>query len=64
MTLVSSVLVNAAPVISLPDIVAHAGAADTAPVPVWDRYCLAVVMFPANLANVLAAELYKVSPRV
>lgn len=53
-TLVSLVDVNAAPVISAPVIVAHDGAAEIVPVPVWDKYCFAVVVFPANRVATLA----------
>ena len=50
------------PVISAPSTVPQEGAAETAPPPVWIKYFLVVVMLPANLANVLAALAYKMSP--
>lgn len=48
-TLVSLVDVNAAPVMSAPVMVAHDGAAEIVPVPVWLKYCLTAVVLPANL---------------
>jgi hypothetical protein len=47
-TFVSLVDVNAAPVMSAPVIADQTGMADAVPVPVCDKYCFAVVIFPTN----------------
>jgi hypothetical protein len=49
-------------VVGVPAMVAHAGAADALPLPVWLRYCFAVVMLPASFESVFAADAYRVSP--
>lgn len=53
-TLVSLVAVNAAPVMSAPAMDDQTGIADVVPVPVCDKYCFAVVMFPTKRIGAVA----------
>jgi hypothetical protein len=50
------------PLISPLEIVPHAGAAEAAPVPVWVKKFLVVVVLPASFDSVLVADAYNVSP--
>jgi hypothetical protein len=63
-TFVSSVFVNAYPVISPPSIADHTGEALRVPFPVCDRYFFVVVTLPASLAGAGVLFIQIISPNV